>query len=169
MKRRVLITEALVFSTILLGTVFSAYRVFSPNIVYTEQISTKDRPSAFGLSTNSKSELRTPSSIEKEVIQNSYEPLNISCTDKNTFETKNSRIRLVGTLCKFETKNKFPIKAHAKNLSMKYDATVFNSTKTNDFSTDFVPLGYGANSIVIDFADAEDFHQKVNVVITRLK
>ncbi len=96
------------------------------------------------------SEGRTPAS---NLIN--FMTLEIPCDEPPHSTTSASKIRLAGKFCSIEMpsegKNKTLMKASILNTSNQFLATVFSDLKEGKFSTDYIPLKPGLNSLHIEF------------------
>ncbi len=113
---------------------------------------------------------RAPASAVRNIPKpdSGYIPYQTRCERSENFETQSGKIRIIGPLCGLstvgETKN-FLFKI--TNNTNTYVATVFQDYKTRTFSTDFIPLQYGDNSIQMQF----DYGKRspANVVELKIK
>lgn len=188
MKRKIILIEILIFSSVLIFSINSARSLLLTKPSPQDLQDTADIL-AFKLKRISRS--GTTRSIasttpNKDVTlddlnslsNNGYEPYKIRCAEEHeTIETSSPRIRLIGINChpEGEDENETLASAYelkntsAINKSVDYEATVFQDKINHTFSTDFIPLSYGKNEIIIGFHYSEEKTVPIYLSVFRKK
>ena len=80
-------------------------------------------------------------------------PRPASVTSANDRDTSANKIRLTGTLCGGDgiTGSQL-VKATVLNSSNRFNATVFTDSNSTQFTTDYIPLAAGKNTLRLEFA-----------------
>jgi hypothetical protein len=155
-------------------TIFLAATLILTNSVYELFYSPHEfHPLALAtMHANPVSEGRSPSST---TVLN--QTLNLDCKTllAGTSEeiTKASKVRLVGHFCtsqdaihdNHET-DKQP-KLLVTNLANQFSATVFLDTTTDQFSTDYIPLNFGKNTLHLEFNESNGKPFSVEITANR--
>ncbi len=81
----------------------------------------------------------------------SFLNINVGCDANPDASTGAARVRLVGPLCGHSSVTDKLTKTSVINNSNRFAATVFADESLNKFSTDYIPLNIGKNSIRIEF------------------
>lgn len=108
------------------------------------------RPTALQpMAANPISEGRAPASVASAFMS-----VEVPCDNALERETTASKIRLTGSLCGLggDTTSAQLIKATVLNGANRFNATVFTDSTSSKFSTDYIPLSTGKNSIHLEFA-----------------
>jgi len=133
--------EVTIFTVILLIFVNSIYRLLYGYSTFSTPILTH-------MNSNPISEQRGPASVAQNFIS-----MDIQCGDTSHHETTANKLRFKGSLCgaDSEASSVNLLKASIVNKTNEFNATVFTDTASNQFSTDYIPLTIGNNSITFEF------------------
>jgi hypothetical protein len=132
--------EVGIFSVVALIFVNSVYNLFY-------EVPTLSGTPLAQVANTDPSDLRAPAS-------QSFFNVDIKCEGVSApQETQASKVRLSGPLCGSDQKADLvrQIKMQIQNVANKYAATVFTDVSTGRFSTDYIPLNAGKNSIHVEF------------------
>jgi hypothetical protein len=93
----------------------------------------------------------------------------VQCEQNTEKNTLSNRVRLNGPLCgadPVQGASKL-IKATIINQANQYAATVFTDIFSRKFSTDYIPLSFGKNSIHIEFSYFDGTHSRQDLMINK--
>ena len=95
------------------------------------------------------SEGRAPASVQ----QPSFLNLEVKCVSVMEMDTSANKVRLNGPLCGSDATaaNGQLIRTEIINTANKFAATVFPDVINGKFSTDYIPLEHGKNTMTIEF------------------
>ena len=109
--------------------------------------------------------LRNPASVAPDFLN-----MDLNCENTVDQETVAGKLRLTGNLCgkgdQVATKTSSPlIKTQISNNANRFAATVFTDMTTGKFSTDYIPLIPGKNTIMVEFTWQDDkFVQQFTII-----
>jgi hypothetical protein len=88
-----------------------------------------------------------------ENVNGDMGPRPASVSTANDHETSANKVRLTGTLCGSDgiTGSQL-VKATVLNSSNRFNATVFTDSNSPQFTTDYIPLAAGKNTLRLEFA-----------------
>lgn len=146
--------EMAVFSVVTLIFANSVYNLF-----YDQQ---NFRPAALTpMAANPISEGRAPASVTQ-----AFASVEVTCGDAmNSQKTAASKVRLSGALCGVMPGDTGKlVKTVVVNNANQVNATVFTDPNSAKFSTDYIPLNSGQNSIHLEFSyrDGTTYRQNLN-------
>ncbi len=112
-----------------------------------ETITLQEAPSRSG-----RSEGRTPASL----LERSFINLEIDCATESIEKTSNSKVRLTGPLCGASGGGRSDrlVSTEIVNTTNQMKATVFTFDDSHRFSTDYLLLNQGSNTLELRFAYA---------------
>jgi hypothetical protein len=95
--------------------------------------------------------------------------LDVDCDKPIEQGTSSSRIRLNGRLCGGDpiAGARKLLKANITNHSNQYVATVFSDNEENKFSTDYIPLLDGKNTIHLEFSYSDGETASKDIIIAK--
>jgi len=108
------------------------------------------------------SEGRAPASVSQSLIS-----LDLTCEGSVDKTTTASKIRVKGPLCGSDTTSaeRSLIKTQIANTSNQFNATVF--TDGTQFSTDYLPLNPGKNTIHVEFSYRNGETYSKDILVTK--
>ena len=110
--------------------------------------------------------LRNPASVTAPDFLN----MDLNCESTGDQETVAGKLRLTGNLCgkgsQMASKTNSPlVKTQISNSANRFAATVFTDMTTGKFSTDYIPLIPGKNTIQVEFTWLSDkFVQQFTII-----
>jgi hypothetical protein len=115
----------------------------------------------------------SPVSENRQPAANSvqaFSQVELKCDAGNLQDTAAQKVRISGALCGLEqtTEKATIVKSQITNTSTRYTATVFTDLSRGKFSTDYIPLIAGTNTLHVEFVypDGKSFSQ--NFAVNRL-
>jgi hypothetical protein len=149
--------EITIFCVVLLVFCNSIYRLFNDSRTLHASVL---RPMA----SSPISEGRSPSSVSPAFIN-----IEIKCEGVLDQDTSASKVRLSGPLCGSDpvTAGSSLMKTVVMNGSNKFSATIFTDVNSGKFSTDYIPLNSGKNTIHLEFSYRDGKIASQDITVTK--
>jgi hypothetical protein len=144
---------------LIIGTVFvnSCYNLFYQHPAFHTNALTP-------MASNPLSEGRAPASVAQNLMN-----LDLTCDQTADATTDANKIRVLGPLCGTNTKIDGTQLLHSQisNTANQFNATVFTDIANGKFSTDYLPLIAGKNTIHVEFKYGNGATFSQDILVTK--
>jgi hypothetical protein len=99
----------------------------------------------------------------------SFQTVDLGClSDTQTVEVSSDRVRLKGTICQTgRTPASPPRQLMVENPSSHHRAEVYFEKTWPQFTTDFIPLASGTNSIELSYGTVNKLERKIRISVQK--